>query len=56
MAECAKGSFTDHLELDLNQYTFLVAGPPGMTEGMKKALEEAGVREKNVTAERYSGY
>ena len=46
----------DYLGEDLNQYTFLVAGPPGMAEGVQKALEEAGAREENVIAERYSGY
>jgi ferredoxin-NADP reductase len=48
--------FKDYLVEDLNQYTFLVAGPPAMTEGMQKALAEAGVKEENVIAERYSGY
>ena len=48
--------FRDYLGEDLNQYTFLVAGPPGMVEGMQKALEEAGANEENVIAERYSGY
>jgi ferredoxin-NADP reductase len=48
--------FKDYLDGDLNRYTFLVAGPPGMTEGMQKALAEAGVREENVIAEGYSGY
>jgi ferredoxin-NADP reductase len=48
--------FEDYLDSDLNQYTFLVAGPPGMTEGVQQALEDAGVKEENVTAERYSGY
>ena len=46
----------DHLDESLNQYAFLVAGPPAMTEAVQKALEEAGVDEENVTAERYSGY
>ena len=46
----------DYLEPDLDQYTFLVAGPPAMTEGVQKALEEAGVDEENVTPEGYSGY
>jgi ferredoxin-NADP reductase len=46
----------DHLEGDLNQYTFLVAGPPGMAEGVQSALADAGVDEQHVTAERYSGY
>jgi ferredoxin-NADP reductase len=46
----------DHLDEDLNQYTFLVAGPPAMAEGVQKALQEAGVQDENVIAERYSGY
>jgi ferredoxin-NADP reductase len=46
----------DHLDEDLNRYTFLVAGPPAMAEGVQKALEEAGVQDENVIAERYSGY
>jgi ferredoxin-NADP reductase len=48
--------FRDYLGEDLNQYTFLVAGPPGMVEGMQRALEEAAANEENVIAERYSGY
>jgi ferredoxin-NADP reductase len=48
--------FRDYLGDDLNQYTLLVAGPPGMVEGMQKALEDAGANEENVIAERYSGY
>jgi ferredoxin-NADP reductase len=46
----------DYLDEDLNRYTFLVAGPPAMTEGVQHALEEAGGKEDNVIAERYSGY
>jgi ferredoxin-NADP reductase len=46
----------DHLNEDLNRYTFLVAGPPAMAEGVQQALEEAGVQDENVIAERYSGY
>ena len=46
----------DHLGDDLNAFTFLVAGPPGMTEGVQKALEQAGAKEENVIAERFSGY
>jgi ferredoxin-NADP reductase len=48
--------FKDHLEGDLDGYTFLVAGPPAMTEGVEKALGEAGVQDANVIAESYSGY
>jgi ferredoxin-NADP reductase len=46
----------DYLDEDLNQYTFLVAGPPAMADGVQKALQEAGVQDENVIAERYSGY
>jgi ferredoxin-NADP reductase len=48
--------FKEYLGENLNQCTFLVAGPAGMVEGVQKALEEAGVSEENVIAERYSGY
>jgi ferredoxin-NADP reductase len=48
--------FKDYLGGVLNQYTFLVAGPPAMAEGVQKALAEAGVNEGNVIAQRYSGY
>jgi ferredoxin-NADP reductase len=48
--------FKDYLEEDLNQYTFLVAGPPGMVKGMQEALADAGVEGQNIVAERYSGY
>ena len=46
----------DHLDDDLNLYTFLVAGPPTMAEGVEAALQKAGVRAQNIIAERYSGY
>jgi len=48
--------FDEYLEGDLNQYTFLVAGPPEMTEAMEQALGEAGVMGENVIVEGYSGY
>ncbi|MGH3114993.1 MAG: FAD-dependent oxidoreductase [Gaiellaceae bacterium] len=46
----------DHLGENLDENTFLVAGPPAMVEGVQQALDEAGVDEQNVNAERYSGY
>jgi hypothetical protein len=46
----------DYLGDDLSRYTFLVAGPPAMAEGVQQALQEAGVRDENLIAERYSGY
>jgi ferredoxin-NADP reductase len=48
--------FKTYLGDALNSFTFLVAGPPAMAEGVQKALDEAGVKEENTTAERYSGY
>ena len=46
----------DYLDEDVNQYTFLVAGPPAMAQGVQGALQEAGVQDENLLAERYSGY
>jgi ferredoxin-NADP reductase len=46
----------DHLGDDLNEYTFMAAGPPDMVEAMKEALAEVGVAEENVLAQGYSGY
>jgi len=48
--------FRDYLGENLNDFTFLVAGPPGMTDGVQRALKEAGVAEENMTAEGYTGY
>jgi ferredoxin-NADP reductase len=50
------GLFRDYLGESLNDCIFLVAGPPGMVEGVQEALAEAGVEEENVIAESYSGY
>jgi ferredoxin-NADP reductase len=46
----------DHLGEDLNEYTFMVAGPPDMVEAMKEALAAAGATEENVVAQNFSGY
>lgn len=51
-AQCVR----DYLGEELDEYTFLVAGPPAMVEGVQKALEAAGVPEEDVIAEGYSGY
>jgi ferredoxin-NADP reductase len=48
--------FEEQLEGDLNQYTFMIAGPPDMAEAMQTELAAAGVDEGNVTADRFSGY
>jgi ferredoxin-NADP reductase len=48
--------FRDYFGEDLNRYTFMVAGPPRMVEGMKDALREAGVDDANVIADSFTGY
>jgi ferredoxin-NADP reductase len=46
----------DHLEGDLNAYTYLAAGPPAMVEAMVEMLAAAGVPEAQVRPARFSGY
>jgi ferredoxin-NADP reductase len=48
--------FQDYLAEDLDESTFLVAGPPAMAKGVQEALEHAGVEEDRIVAESYSGY
>ena len=45
----------DHLG-ELQPFTYLVAGPPAMVEGVAGQLGEAGVPEEQVLASRFSGY
>jgi ferredoxin-NADP reductase len=47
---------SDVLGGDLGAYTFVVAGPPGMTEGVVDALKDAGVAEERILSDRFSGY
>lgn len=46
----------DHLEEDLESYTYLVAGPPPMVEAMVETLREVGISEEQIRPERFSGY
>jgi ferredoxin-NADP reductase len=41
---------------DLNRYTFLLAGPPPMVEGVVGELQQAGVPEEQILPDRFSGY
>jgi ferredoxin-NADP reductase len=41
---------------DLDRYTFLVAGPPGMAKGVESMLLEAGLPEERVLSDSFSGY
>jgi ferredoxin-NADP reductase len=46
----------DHLGEDVDSYTYLVAGPPPMVEGMVETLKSAGVAEEHIRPDRFSGY
>jgi ferredoxin-NADP reductase len=46
----------DHLEGDLADYVYLVAGPPPMVEGVAGTLAEAGIPEEQIRPDRFSGY
>lgn len=46
----------DHLKNDVGSYTFLVAGPPAMVDGVAEMLQAAGVPEEQVRPARFSGY
>jgi ferredoxin-NADP reductase len=41
---------------DLDSYTYLIAGPPGMVEGVTGTLEEAGIPEDQIRSQGFSGY
>ena len=41
---------------DLSRYTFLVAGPPAMAEGVSQMLAAAGIAEDRILSDRFSGY
>ena len=45
----------DHLG-ELGSYTYLVAGPPAMTEAMEQVLRDAGIPDEQVRADGFSGY
>jgi ferredoxin-NADP reductase len=41
---------------DLASHTYLVAGPPPMTEGVVEVLKGAGIAEEQILSDRFSGY
>jgi len=45
----------DHVA-EVKSQLFMIAGPPGMGEGMVKVLAQVGVEGKNVGVERFTGY
>jgi ferredoxin-NADP reductase len=46
----------DHLDGELGDFVYLVAGPPGMVDAMEKTVRDAGVPEDQVRPARFSGY
>jgi len=46
----------DHLGAELDSFRYLIAGPPGMVEGVTGRLLEAGVPDERIVSERFSGY
>jgi ferredoxin-NADP reductase len=46
----------DHLDGQLDSFTYLIAGPPAMVEAMENTLHEAAVPEYQIRPERFSGY
>jgi ferredoxin-NADP reductase len=46
----------DHLGDDLNEASYLVAGPPGMAKAVTAELEEAGVDPDRIETDSFSGY
>src|SRR5262245_43538992 len=46
----------DVLEGDLNDYRYLVAGPPGMAKAVEAELKGAGIPEEQVASDSFSGY
>jgi ferredoxin-NADP reductase len=47
---------SDHLEGELGDYTYLVAGPPAMVEAVTGQLSAAGVPDDQVLPDSFSGY
>src|SRR5436190_390984 len=47
---------SDVLGGDLGSHSFVVAGPPAMTEGVVETLKGAGVTEERILSDRFSGY
>jgi ferredoxin-NADP reductase len=50
------GMLSDVLAGELGAHTFVVAGPPAMTEGVVETLKSAGVPEERILSDRFSGY
>jgi ferredoxin-NADP reductase len=48
--------FHEHLGDELNEASYMVAGPPGMAEAVSAELEQAGVDPALIATDSFSGY
>src|SRR6266508_3843980 len=46
----------DHLDGALDSFTYYIAGPPGMVDGVAEMLQAEGIPEERVVPARFSGY
>lgn len=46
----------DHLDAELDSFRYLLAGPPGMVDGVSEELRAAGIPDERIAADRFSGY
>jgi ferredoxin-NADP reductase len=46
----------DHLGAELGSFRYLLAGPPGMVDGVSEELRAAGIPDERIAADRFSGY
>ncbi len=46
----------DHLGDELGRFTYVVAGPPGMVDGMKELLGGLGLPEEHLLVQGFAGY
>jgi ferredoxin-NADP reductase len=46
----------DHLGAQLGSFRYLIAGPPGMVDGVSEELRAAGIPAERIAADRFSGY
>ena len=46
----------ESLDADLASFTYMVAGPPGMVEGVTAVLQRAGIPQEQILSQRFSGY
>jgi ferredoxin-NADP reductase len=48
--------FTEYLDSNLNDATYMVAGPPAMAKAATEELKSAGVDEELISTDSFSGY